>query len=165
MLTLQTTIENSIAVDENKIEFIHEPELHIFLGPQNDYSNGSTDWDEFIKFYDFCERKGMGKNMYYSAWGMFSEERIKRGDWKFPDKYYLNCPDGENTKPAGWYVVGYGRGYYGQTDTIYQKLIAYIKENNREICGPSYEAYPLNEISIDNPENYLIRISITARKK
>jgi len=44
-------------------------------------------------------------------------------------------------------------------------MMTYIKENSLEICGPAYETYPLNEISIDNPENYLIRISITAKKK
>ena len=165
MLTLQTTIENSIAVDENKIEFIYEPESHIFLGPQNDYSKGKNDWEELLKFYDYCERHGENVNIYYSAWGMFLEERIKKGDWKYPDKYYLNCPDGDSIKPAGWYVVGYGRGYYGQTDILYQKIIKYIRENNLVICGPAYETYPLNEISVNNPENYLIRISITARKK
>ena len=165
MFTLQTTIENSIAVDENKIEFMYEKESHIFLGPHNDYSKGKNDWEELVVFYNFCEQKGLSEDIYYSAWGMFSEERIKRGDWIFPDRYYLNCPDGENTKPAGWYVVGYGRGYYGHTDHLYRKMITYIKENNLEICGPAYETYPLNEISINDPGNYLIRISITARKK
>jgi DNA-binding transcriptional MerR regulator/effector-binding domain-containing protein len=165
MLTLQTTIENSIAVDENKIEFIEESASNIFLGPQTYYSNGQTNWDGLFDFYNFCEQKGMSINMYYSAWAMFSEERIKRGDWKNPDKFYLNYPDGEHTKPTGWYVVGYGRGYYAQTDMLYEKMITYIKENNLEICGPAYETYPLNEISINDPANYLIRISITARKK
>ena len=165
MLTLQTTIENSIAVDENKIEFIYEKESNIFLGPQNDYDNGRTDWDALLDFYNYCERNGANTNLYYSAWGMFSEERIKKGNWRYPDRYYLKFPEGGDRKPAGWYVIGYGRGYYGQTDTLYRKMIIYIDENNLEVCGPAYETYPLNEISIDNPENYLIRISITARKK
>ena len=164
MLTLQTTIENSIAVDEKKIEFIYEPESHMVLGPQTDYSKSKNDWEELLNFYDFCEQKGLNESIYYSAWGVFSEERIKKGDWRYPDKYYLNCPDGENKKPAGWYVVGYGRGYYGKTDYLYKKMITYIKENNLEICGPAYETYPLNEISIIDPANYLIRVSITARQ-
>ena len=165
MLMLQTTIENSIAVDENKIEFIYEESSNIFLGPQNDYSNGRTDWDALPDFYHYCEKYRPNINLHYSAWGIFAEERIKKGDWRFPDRYYLNCPDGGDKKPAGWYVVGYIRGYYGQTDMLYRKMIAYINENDLEICGPTYEAYPLNEISIDNPQNYLIRISITAKKK
>ena len=165
MFTLQTTIENSIAVDESKIEFIEEPESRIFIGQQNDYSNGKSDWDALLEFYNYCEKNGATRNLYYSAWGIFSEERIKNGDWRFPDRYYLNFPEGSDKKPAGWYVVGYGRGYYGQTSALYKRMIAYIEENNLEICGPTYETYPLNEISIDNPENYLIRISITARRK
>ena len=164
MLTLQTTIEHFIAIDENKIELIEEPESHIFLGQQNDYNDDRMDWDAIVDFYHYCEQNKAGISLNYSAWGMFSEERIKKGDWKYPDKYYLNFPDGKDTKPAGWYVVGYGRGYYGQTDEIYKRIIAYIDENDIEICGPAYESYPLNEISIQDPNNYLIRISITARK-
>ena len=165
LLTLQKTIENSIGVDEDKIEFIYEKATPIFIGPQNDYSDGKSDWDALLDFYNYFAENGADVNMNYSAWGMFSEERIKKGDWKYPDRYYLNSPDGESKKPAAWYVVGYGRGYYGQTDDIYKRMIAYMDENALEICGPTYETYPLNEISIENPENYLIRISITARKK
>ena len=165
LLTLQNTIENSINVNEEKIEYVYEKASPLFIGPQNDYSTGKADWDALLDFYNYCGNNGKHINLNYSAWGIFSEERVKRGDWRFPDKYYLNCPDGENQKPAGWYVVGYGRGYYGQTDEIYKKMIAYMDENKMEICGPAYETYPLNEISIENPEEYLIRISITAREK
>jgi DNA-binding transcriptional MerR regulator len=165
LLTLQTTIENSIAVNEDKVELVWEKASSIFIGPQNHYDGNNTDWDTLLDFYTYCEEKYKHINLNYSAWAYFSEERIKKGDWKYPDRYYFNSPDGDDKKPEGWYVVGYGRGGYGQTSEIYKKIIAYINENNLEICGPSYEEYPLNEISIDKPENYLIRISLTVREK
>ena len=165
MTTLHTTIESAILVDERKIDFIQEKEESMYLGPQNCYGNGRTDWDALLDFYRFCEENNRSMNLNYSAWAMFSEERIKKGDWKFPCRSYLNCPDGGDRKPAGWYVVGCGRGYYGQNDKIYKKMVAYMDEHNLEVCGPAYETYPLNEISVNDPENYLIRISITARRK
>jgi DNA-binding transcriptional MerR regulator len=163
--TLQATIENSLAIDENIIELIWEKAQPIFLGPQNDYSNGRTDWDAFPDFYHYCEKKAPHINLNYSVWGMFSGERIKKGDWKYPDRYYLNFPDGEDKKPEGWYVVGYTRGYYGQTGGLYPKMLEYISENNLEICGPAYETYPLNEIAVQDANNYLIRISIAVKEK
>jgi effector-binding domain-containing protein len=39
-----------------------------------------------------------------------------------------------------------------------------MDENGYEIAGPSWEMYPLNEISMTTPDNYLIKISISARR-
>jgi DNA-binding transcriptional MerR regulator len=165
MLELQKEIEESLGVSEEKIEFIEERGMKIIIGPENNYSGGRTDWEALRDFYEYCEKNCGSANLYYPTWGMFSEERLKRGDWKYPDRYFLNCPQGCDEKPAGWYVVGYARGHYGETDELYQKMIAYINENGLEICGPAYETYPLNEISLVNPKNYLIRISVKAKRK
>jgi effector-binding domain-containing protein len=73
-------------------------------------------------------------------------------------------PDAPDRKPAGLYVTGYTRGYYGQSDALYKRIMAYIKENGLEICGPAYEMYPLNEISIPDPRSYLMRVSIEVNK-
>ena len=164
LLTLQTTIENSIGIDEDKIELMQEKAVPIIMGPKISYADGKSDWDALLNFYNYFKKKGVSINLNYSVWGYFSEERIKKGDWRFPDRYYLNSPDGDDRKPEGLYVVGYGRGSYGKTDEIYKRMLKYINENGLEICGPVYEAYPLNEISTPNPENYLIRISISVKK-
>jgi hypothetical protein len=164
LLTLQTTIENSIGVDEDKIELIWEKSIPLIMGPQITYTDGKTDWDALLNFYNYFEAKGVNINLNYSVWGYFSEERVKKGDWRYPDRFYLNSPDGEERKPEGWYVVGYGRGSYGQTERIYTRMLKYINDNGLVICGPAYETYPLNEISMPNPDNYLIRISITVKK-
>ena len=163
LLTLQTTIENSIGIDENKVELQWHKSSPVIMGPPVSYTDGKTDWDALLDFYNHLKEKESDINLNYSVWGYFSEERIKNGDLKFPDRYYLNSPDGRDRKPEGWYVVGYGRGSYGQTGEVYERMFEYISENNLEICGPAYEEYPLNEISTPNPENYLIRIFITVQ--
>ncbi|MDR1530864.1 MAG: MerR family transcriptional regulator [Clostridiales bacterium] len=165
LLTLKNTIEEAVAVDENKIEAHWAKAERIFLGPQNDYSNGRTLNHALLDFYRYCKRRDSSIDLNYSAWGVYSEERIKRGDWVWPDKFYLNMPDGPDEKPAGLYITGYDRGNYGRSDALYKRLTAFIKEHGYEICGPTYETYPLNEISVCDPNNYLMRISITVREQ
>ena len=102
--------------------------------------------------------------MNFSVWGTFSKERIKRRDWRWPDRYYFNDPDGKDEKPAAFYVVGYRRGGYGQSTELYERLLDYIDTNGLTICGPSFEEYPLNEICTPDDSNYLMRIMITVDK-
>ncbi|MCL2140386.1 MAG: hypothetical protein FWH42_01720 [Dehalococcoidia bacterium] len=104
-------------------------------------------------------------DMNYPVWGVFSEERIKRGDWKWPNKYYFYNPEGRDTRPAALYAVGYTRGRYGQSDALYKRLLSYIDSNGFEICGDAYEEYPLNEVCVSDENNYLMRVMITVRAK
>ena len=109
--------------------------------------------------------KYSGIDMNYPVWGMFSEERIKRKDWIWPDRYYLYNPSGHDIRPAALYAIGYMRGGYGQCEKLYERLIEYIEENDFEICGPAYEEYPLNEFCILEDTDYLIRVMITVRER
>ncbi|MDR2528173.1 MAG: MerR family DNA-binding transcriptional regulator [Synergistaceae bacterium] len=165
LLTLKSVIEEVVGVDEEKIELHEAEEEHILLGPQNDYSNGTSIEEATLNFYKYCQAKFPGLDMNYPVWGMYTEERLKRGDWVGPDKFYFKMPDAPHRKPAGLYVTGYARGNYGATDALYKRLLAYIKEQGLKVCGPAFETYPLNEISVANPDNYLIRLSITVKKR
>ena len=161
LLTLKDIIEDGSSVDEEKIEVRREEEESILIGPQIDYSDGTSIEEAFLNFYKHWSATDGDLNLNYPVWAIFSEERVKKGDWVGPDKFYFKMPDAPDRKPAGLYVTGHTRGYYGQSDALYKKLTAYIKDNGLEICGPAYEMYPLNEISIPDPYNYLMRISIS----
>jgi hypothetical protein len=117
-----------------------------------------------LEFYEFCRVYDETLDLNYPVWGVFSEQRIKTRDWSLPDRFYFKMPGAPDRKPAGLYLVGYTRGYYGNSDALYTKMMDYIEENDIEICGPAYETYPLNEISVVDTNNYLIRISISVRK-
>ncbi|MDR1589242.1 MAG: MerR family transcriptional regulator [Oscillospiraceae bacterium] len=148
------------AIDESKIYLEQLPAEHIFLGPDNDYSNGRTLNAALLDFYNWCKIYDSNMNLNYSAWGTFSADRLKRGDWVWPDKFYFNNPDGPDIKPEGLYATGYARGNYGDTDDLYRRLMAFIEQHKLKLIGPSFETYPLNEISVMDPSNYLIRASI-----
>jgi hypothetical protein len=141
------------------------PEQEIMLGGLNDYSGGRNEYDALLSFYSAFGEKCLALDMNYPVWELFSGERIKNRDWRWPDRYYFSMPGGPDRRPAALYVIGYGGGGYGENDALYQRLTAYIDENGFEICGPAYEEYPVNEIFTSDVSEYLTRLMITVKKR
>jgi len=106
-----------------------------------------------------------GYDLNYPVWAVFSKERVRRGDWNWPERFYFYNPEGHDKKPAGTYVIGYTRGGYGDCSSLYKRLLDYIDTNNLVISGDIYEEYPLNEISVNDSSNYLIRVMIPVRER
>jgi hypothetical protein len=133
----------------------------LLLGPQIDYSDGRSIEEAMLDFYSFCLDYDDSLDLNYPVWGLFSEQRIKNRDWDRPDRFYFRMPGAPDRKPAGLYLIGYTRGYYGSSDALYKRMLAYIEQKCLTICGPTYETYPLNEISVADSNNYLMRVSIS----
>lgn len=89
---------------------------------------------------------------------------VKNLSRDIPEKalwFYFKVQQKENEfKPAGRYAVAYGYCAYGHSDLIYSRLLHYIKEHELTVCGNAYEEYPLNEISIQNDQDYLVKVEI-----
>ncbi len=137
------------------------------LGSQNDYCNGKNDYDALYTFYQtISEINELSEyDMCYPVWGIISEERVRKGDWGYPDRYYFYNPNGKDERPAAFYAVGYTRTGYGQGADLFKRLVEYIDSNGFEISGDAYDEYPLNEIGVADDTNYLMRGMITVRKK
>ena len=165
LLAFQDTIRSVSGVDESGITIRYLPEEPIVLGDPNDYSGGGDDYDALSNFYREIGGKYPGLSLNYPVWAVFSESRVKSGDWVWPDRYYFYNPEGCDKKPAALYAVGYKRGGYGECGELYRRLIEYINNNGFEICGDAYEEYPLNEVCVVEDNNYLIRVMITVREK
>ena len=165
LFTLQKSIKSVWDINEKEITVQFLPAEAIILGEINDYSRDRNPYDALLSFYSNVNERFPKMNMNYSVWGKFSEERIKKGDWVWPDRYYFYNPEGYDKRPPALYAIGYTRGGYGQTDELYKRLIDYIDVNGFEICGDTYEEYPLNEVCIPEDKDYLIRVMITVREK
>jgi len=165
LFTLQKIIHQVLGIDEQAITIQFMPAEAIVLGDLNDYSMGKNDYDALFRFYHDINRKYPNLDMNYPVWGIFSEGRIKRGDYAWPDRYYFFNPEGYDKRPAALYAVGYTRCGYGQGTGLYDRIIDYINKNGFEICGDAFEEYPLNELCILDTNNYLMRIMITVREK
>jgi len=165
LLTIRKTINSVKNTDENKITIQFLPAEAVIFGDKNDYSQGRTYLDTLLSFYRNISVKYPDLDLNYYVWGNFSEERIKRGDWIGADRFYFVNPEGHDRRPAALYAIGYMRGGYEHGDALYRRLVEYIDRNGFEICGDAYEEYPLNEVCIAEPENYLMRVMITVREK
>jgi DNA-binding transcriptional MerR regulator/effector-binding domain-containing protein len=165
LFTLRKTIHTVQNIDENAITIQFLPAEAIILGELNDYSRGRHDYNALVSFYNDISTKWPDLDLNYPVWGVFSEERIKHGDWVWPDRYYFYNPEGHDKRPAAFYATGYTRGGYGQSDSLYKRMVEYIDKNGFEICGDAYEEYPLNEVSISDDTNYLMRVMIAVREK
>jgi len=165
LLTLTQSIHSVLDVNENEITVQYRPAEAIVLGDLNDYSRGRTDYDALHTFYHVMSERYPDLNLNYSVWGMFSKERILRGDWVWPDRFYFYNPEGHDKKPASLYAIGYTHGGYGQCDELYTKILDYIDNNGYEVSGDAYEEYPLNEVCINDTGSYLIRVMIAVEEK
>ena len=165
LLTLMGNIKEISAIDEKVITIQFLPETAVVFGHPNDYSNGRNAYDALLSFYHDMNKKYPELDMNYPVWGCFSGDRIRQGDWVWPDRYYFFNPEGYDKRPAALYAVGYVRGSYGQCGSLYRRLLDYIDKNGFEICGDAYEEYPLNEVHIKENDNYLIRVLIAVREK
>lgn len=165
LFTLRKSIHSVENVNEDAITIQFLPAEAIVLGDLNDYSQGKDSYSALISFYNAISKKWPNLDLNYPVWGVFSEDRIKRGDWVWPDRYYFYNPEGRDKRPAAFYATGYTRGGYGQSDELYKRMIDFIDKNGFEISGDAYEEYPLNEVCISDDATYLMRIMITVREK
>ncbi|MCL1835227.1 MAG: MerR family transcriptional regulator [Oscillospiraceae bacterium] len=165
LTTLKSVIHPMLSVDEKAFKVEYVPAEPIVLGGINDYNKCRNDHAAYAQFYVDSKLKYPDLDLNYPAWAMYSEERIKNGDWVWPDRFYFFNPDGYDKRPAAHYAIGYTRGGYGHTGDLYDRLIAYINASGYEICGPAFEEYPLTELCYTSDEDYLIRLMITVRKK
>ena len=165
LLTLRKAIHSVSNIDENAITIKFLPAEAIILGELNDYSRNRTDYDTLLSFYQDISIKYPDLDLNYPVWATYSKERLNKKDWNHPDRYYFYNPEGYDRKPAALYAIGYMRGGYSPHGELYERIVRYIDENDYEICGDSYEEYPLNEICATKEDDYLFRVMITVRKR
>jgi len=165
LLTIRKTIESVSAIDENAITIQYLPAEAIILGDLNDYTRGRTFYDVRLSFYESIRKKYPEVNLNYYVWGAYTEERIRSGDWVGSDRLYFYNPEGLDKRPAALYAIGYMRGGYTDGDRLFKRLIEYVDKNGFEICGPAFEEFPLNEVCVIEPCDYLMRVLITVREK
>ena len=165
LFTVRKTIQSVMDIDEDAITIQYLPAEAIVVGDLNDFSSGKGYYDPLLSFYHATSEKYPQLDLNYYVWGIFSSDRLKRGDWVGPDRFYLYNPEGNDRKPAALYATGYTRGKYGGAGKLFEKMMGYIDRNGFEVCGNAYEEYPLNEVCIVDEEEYLIKVMITVREK
>lgn len=152
--------KEAINYEDNSIHIEYKNKEPIFLGPiiSEHYSDKPLE-DSAISFYNYASENGI--DIGYPLGAIVSKDYIESKPPLYSIQYYFKTSNSHNAyKPAGKYVIYYGRCAYGESDNLYEELYKFIKENNLCICSNAYEEYPLNELSTKDENQYCVKIEI-----
>jgi len=158
---LRDLIKMGLDAEEGEITVMHLEDTHYIHGPRNVWGEEPSYFETFM---EFCKQApSLRINLNYSIAGMHeSVEAFMRAPSE-PDYYVSVDPMGYDKRPAGEYLVGYARGYYGEFGDLPQRMMAYAEENNLILSGPVYAAYLHDEICMHDHDRYLARLSVAAK--
>ncbi|QQO07886.1 MerR family transcriptional regulator [Breznakiella homolactica] len=158
----------SRTADTARPVLVRQEKEALFFGPPLPASyNLAEGWDFLPDFYRACLKAGIP--MGFPVGTLVSRKALARGEWHRPSRYFYRLPRGRysanGTKPAGLYLIGYARTDYAFTGDLYKKLFSVMKKRELRPAGNAYEEFMLDEISVPDPAEYLLRISIRVEEK
>jgi DNA-binding transcriptional MerR regulator len=155
---LRTLMQSGLSQDENAFSVRFLEETRIALGPVNEFRPGEVYHRAYSRYYRTARTHRV--NLSYPIGGYFDTiEEFMRTPAQ-PKRYFSLDPNGLDIRDAGNYLTGYTRGDYGQMKDLPERIDAYLKEHGITRAGPVYQVYTLNEVSIQDPADYLQQISI-----
>jgi DNA-binding transcriptional MerR regulator len=150
-------ITEGLLADETEI-FVRElPETRIILGEPCEYKEGEQFFGAFARFC--AARHTPELNLSYPIGGCFDSIDAFLSDPSRPTRFFSHDPGGNEVMAEGLYLTGYTRGYYGQTNDISRRMADYAEKNGLTFTGPVYNTYLLDELSIKDPQQYLLQVS------
>jgi len=156
--TFKRMIQIGLTANEKNIEVRFFEEMPIVVGPVNDFD----DSDAFYHaFYTFCSlAKQYRIDLRLPVGGMFQDFDTFVNVPSKPTNFFSVDPKGLDSRPAGMYVSAFNRGYYGETGDLLERIENYIRDNGLKPVGPVYNIFLHNELSIDDPANYLLHATV-----
>jgi hypothetical protein len=150
-------ITEGLLAEESEIFVRESPEKRIVLGEPNEYGDDEGFYGAFARF---CTARHTPElNLSYPIGGYFdSMERFLDAPSR-PARFFSHDPTGKETISEGLYLTGYTRGYYGRTNDIPRRMAVYAERNGLTFDGPVYNTYLLDELSMTDPEQYLLQVS------
>jgi DNA-binding transcriptional MerR regulator len=155
--TFTDLLGEAMCATEAEISVAEMPEKRIILGEANDFCNETGFMGEFTRFCDSTLSPKL--NLSFPIGGYWDSMDSFLKDPSKPMRFFSIDPKGNESKPAGQYLVGYTRGYYGETNGLPERMAEYASENKLDLSSPVYNIYLSDEISETNPQNYLLQVS------
>jgi len=160
---LRRQIQHALAVNEDQISVSYMDDSSIVMGPETDFSYQGYFYEAFLKFC--TEAKQYRINLNFPIGGFFSDMDHYAEKPSEPQHFFSLDPAGLEERAAGNYLVGYTRGYYGETGDLPERMLRYAEENKLEFTGPVYNIYLLDEISVKDYHQYLLQASVSVTPK
>jgi DNA-binding transcriptional MerR regulator len=150
-------MHEGISAIEDEITVAEMPEKRIVLGDITDQADKIGVMGEYVRF---CGEQHKHKLIasypvggYWESMAAFSDEP------SHPMRFFSLDPKGQDQKAAGLYLISYTRGYYGQTNDLPRRMEEFAKKNGLVFSGPVYNLYLFDEISMTDPNQYLLQVS------
>lgn len=165
--TIATT-EHALSVkcDEVQIEYYNEEYYIVIDAPEVSYTDEKAFHMKLQEHISYCR-----KNYYYNEFQIGEIVLLKNLEQGlFERKYFCSKIDHKTNseylfiKPAGIYAVLFHKGAYETLPDAYHKLKEYIEQNGYKIIGNAYEEDQLYYLSVSDPNQYLLKISIQIDK-
>ena len=156
--TLKRMIQTGLSSDESIIETRYFEELPIVVGPPTDWGSSKYFYDTFLAFCTVAKQYRI--DLRLPVGGVFDsfETLVERPGR--PNNFFSVDPKGLDKRPAGKYVSAFQRGYYGETGDLVARKMEYIKKNGLTPIGPVYHIYLHDELSVNDPDNYLLHSTV-----
>jgi DNA-binding transcriptional MerR regulator len=148
--TFMEMMTEGISARETEIHISEMPGKQIILGDINDFSGTTNFYREYTRFCNAPHEPKLNP-LYPVGWYFKSMDAFLKEPSQ-PTRFFSLDPKGYEQKTAGLYLIGYSRGYYGQTNDLSGRMAAFAKMNGLEFSGSVYNIYLFDEISIVEPE-------------
>jgi Predicted transcriptional regulators len=143
----------------------------IVLGPAADKAE-----DALTPIIDFIRQCRANGNFINHMGQIFLKQRVSTNDWTVPDCLYIKTDKGTNKIEEGLYATLYERNgchdgntenhwYHDGSRVFCEALLRYIEDNDLELCGDIHMECPLDDISTNDPKDYLLKTFARVRKR
>jgi len=156
--TLKRMIQIGLSSDEGVVETRFFEDLPIAVGPPNDFGSSQYYYDAFLRFC--AEAKQYRIDLRLPVGSMFEDFNSFFSNPTAPTNFFSVDPKGFDKRPAGKYLSAFQRGYYGETGDIVDRMRAHLIDNGLIPIGPVYNIYLHDELSVDDPHNYLLQVTV-----
>ena len=156
--TLKRMIQVGLTSDEAVVATRFMDALSIVIGPENDFGDADHFYNSFL---NFCmEAKQYRIDLRLPVGGLFTDfGEFCRAPSK-PAHFFSVDPKGLDKRSAGKYLSAFQRGYYGDTGDIVERMKKHLLEYELIPIGPVYNIFVFDELSIDDPHNYLMHATV-----
>ena len=160
--TFLDLLTEGLSATETELTVTEMQEKRIILGDVNSYIDGDGFHKEYMRF---CNTPHIPKlNLASPVGGYFESMDEFLDEPSLPTRFFSVDPNGNESKAKGLYLVGYTRGYYGSTNDLPLRMAQYAEQNELVYNGPVYNIYLHDEMSINEPEQYLLQVSASVRE-
>jgi DNA-binding transcriptional MerR regulator len=160
--TFTNLLNEAMSINETELSVSERPERRLILGPETDFRDDPGFMREFLRFCNSsCEPP---LNLSFPIGGYWEDMAAFLKEPSRPQRFFSIDPKGKESKPAGLYLNGYTRGYYGETNELPQQMAAFAEKNGLQVQGPVFNIYLSDEISETDPNRYLLQVSAAVRE-